>query len=107
MCYVHIVLGVFEFFKCYIYIDSVIEGSAGGGKSWELGERVKCHVWGDIPYLSVLWDEDGDDSTIDNVKLYYSISYYWQIVDEEDKSFEGIHNMKIELLNADSIEIGK
>lgn len=96
----------FDFFKCDSYTTSKRDTSAGGGESWDSGKRTKWSVRPDIPYIAVLYDLDGDDSTHDMERRYYSIYYDWQIVDKENPSLEGIQYMKIELLNVDSMEIG-
>lgn len=93
----------FEFFLCDVYISSEFKTSAGGGESWDSGTRIKWSVRPQIPYIAILCDSDGDS---DMERRYYSIYYDWQIVNDEDKSLEGIQYMKIELLNVDSIEIG-
>lgn len=93
----------FQFFICDVYTTSKCDTSGGGGESWDSGKRTKWSVRPDIPYIAVLCDSDGDS---DMEKRYYSIYYDWQIVNDEDKSLEGIQYLKIELLNVDYMEIG-
>jgi hypothetical protein len=92
----------FEYLKCDVYISSTLEDHSSGGESKEFGKRVSWYLIPEIPYFKILTGPSG------NMKdYYYSISYYWQIIHEEDKSLEGLHSMKIELLNVSEIIIGK
>ncbi|WP_281814959.1 DUF5104 domain-containing protein [Vallitalea longa] len=93
----------FEFLKCDVYTKSELDTSASGERSWDSGKCTKWSLYPDIPYIAVLCDSDGDS---DMERRYYSINYDWGIVNDEDKSLEGIQYMKIELLNVDSMEIG-
>ena len=40
-------------------------------------------------------------------RRYYSIYYQWIIINDNDKTLEGLHSLEIELLNVDSFLIGE
>jgi hypothetical protein len=96
----------FKYFTCDVYIASQANDSAGGGESLESGRRTDWYVSPDIPYIKVIFDKDGDDSTPMESR-YYSMYYYWNIVNDKDKSLEGLQFITIELLNVDSMTLGK
>lgn len=96
----------FEYFTCDVYTTSEIDKTAGGGESVESGRRTSWYVSPDIPYIEVIFDKDGDPSTPMESR-YYSMHYYWHIVNDKDKSLEGVQYITIELLNIDSMDIGK
>lgn len=95
----------FEFFLCDIYTTSEFDTIAGGSTGTRDGRRTEWTVLPDIPYISVLVRTEGDDR--DYERRYYSISYSWKIIQEDDTTQEGIQYMRIELLNVDSVEIGE
>jgi hypothetical protein len=88
----------FAYFLCDTYFDSEIDTIASGGDSWEAGERVSWHVSPDIPYVEV---------SFDGKTRYYSIHSYWYIVNQKDRSLEGLQYIELELLNVDSIKLGE
>lgn len=97
----------FKYFTCDVYITSQIDKTAGGGEDVESGRRIGWEVSPEIPYIKVLCNKDGNPSTPMESR-YYSISYYYQIVDDKDKSLEGLQYIRIELLNIDNnIDLGK
>ena len=93
------------------FTDSTIKTTASGGSSTQKGERVEWHVSPEIPYFEVLSEPDPDEeqSTYFSVmkSRYYSIRYSWYITYESDKAVEGLHGLKIELLNVDSMTVGE
>lgn len=96
----------FEYFKCDVYINSNIDTIAGGGESIEDGKRISWDVMPEIPYINVIFDADGDESTpMEN--RYYSMWYYWHVVNDKDKSLEGLQYITIKLLNVSPIQLGK
>ena len=90
----------FEYCKCYSLNWSIIKETAGGGMSNEYGKRTKWYVRPEITYLKIVTDEKNWEYS------YYSINYYWQIIDESNKTREGLHYINIELLNIDNLFIG-
>ncbi len=88
----------FEFLQCDSYNTAVLDANASGGESITSGTRTSWYVRAEIPYLKV-WV--GDELR------YYAIDYYWFILDDADTTKVGLHYMEIELLNVDSIVIGK
>ena len=92
----------FKYFACDGYTTSEIKKTASGGESTKSGKRTKWYVSPEIPYIAVLVDKDGD-----LIPRYYSMYYYWNIVNDNDKTHEGLQYIEIELLNIDSMEIGK
>lgn len=96
----------FEYFPCEVYIKSEINKTAGGDEHWESGRRTNWYVSPNIPYIKILVDKDKDPSTMPE-PCFYSMCYNWQIIRDEDKSLEGLQYIRIELLNIDSIELGK
>ena len=96
----------FEYFKCKQYTDSFKKNTASGGNSWESGKRVYWYVLPKIDLLSVLFYNDVDSRT-DMESRYYSIRYQWIIINDEDKTLEGLHLIEIELLNIDRFILGE
>ena len=95
----------FEYFPCEVYTTSEIDNTASGGESVEMGKRTKWYVSPDIPYIEILVDIDKNASTPPEPR-YYSMHYYWQIVNDKEKSSEGLQYIRIELLNIDSMKLG-
>ena len=94
----------FEFCNCYSLNKSIInETASGGGMLIQGGERVEWQITPEITYLKIVTVDDADEWNYS----YYRINYYWQIIDEADKTREGLHYLNIELLNVDKLEIGK
>lgn len=94
----------FEYCKGTVYFtDITIDTSASGGSKWRDGERTYWSVDPDIPYFKVLTDIGSGDKEF----RHYTIHYRLCIINEEDKTKEGLQYIKIELLNVDSIKIGE
>ena len=94
----------FDFFKCDTYIKSEIVDAAGGGSETDEGDRSEWYVTPEITYIKVLQDADGEEP----LERYYGVYYYWQIKDKDEPGNEGLHYMKIALLNTDKyVEIGR
>jgi len=94
----------FEYCKGTVYFtDTTIRTIASGGSSTKNGERTEWHVDPDIPYFRVLTDTDSGEKEF----RHYSIRYRWYITYEPDKTLEGLHYIEIELLNVDSMTVGK
>ena len=91
-----------EYIKCHSLNWSIIKETAGGGESIEAGKRTAWYVRPEITYLKVVTESDAENWDYS----YYSIYYYWQIIDESDKAREGLHYINIELLNISSLFIG-
>ena len=95
----------FEFLDCDVYVTATIvtECSAGGSTTHAFFVAPK------IPYVSVLTEVGSNPVQSENEyePNYYSIDYYWQMKYEDDESFEGLHYLVIELLNADKLIIGE
>lgn len=96
----------FAYFKCDGYTDSYIDTSASGGESLEKGKRTSWDVRPDIPYISVYYF-NGKKPSADIEDIYYSMHYYWHIINKEDPTLEGLQYIEIERLNVDSIILGK
>ena len=98
----------FERFLCEVYTTADIDTSAGGGESYDHGERTSWDVSPEIPYIEVLCDADSDPET-DLQRRYYSIDYYWHITNKNDTSLEGLQYIHLQLLNddGDGISIGE
>jgi len=95
---------MFEFCNGTVYFtDSTIKTIASGGSSTQKGERVEWYVNPEIPYFRVLTDTDSGEKEF----RHYSIRYSWYITYESDKAVEGLHGLKIELLNVDSMTVGE
>jgi hypothetical protein len=95
-----------EYFKCNQYTKSLKENTANGGESREYGKRTYWYVMPTIDLLSVLYYDDVDSLT--NIESrYYSIHYQWMIINDKDKTLEGLHSIEIELLNIDSFMLGE
>jgi hypothetical protein len=88
----------FAYFLCDIYLSSKISTTASGGDAWEAGERVNWDVSPNIPLVKVVVGEE---------TRYYGMDYYWHIVNQADRSLEGLQYIEIELLNVDSIKLGE
>lgn len=96
---------LFAYFPCEVYITSEINGLAGGGSSVEGGKRVEWHVRAKITYIEILQRRHTNSEELDD--RYYGVSYYWKIVDVNHPRLEGLHYLKMELLNSDHpIEVG-
>jgi hypothetical protein len=96
-----------DFFVCKSYLDADIKTSAGGGESREGGKRTDWYVSPSIPYIEVLYDKDPSPSAEDLDSRYYSVHYFWSIINEKDKSLEGLQYIRVELLNVGSVTVGK
>lgn len=95
---------LFAFFKCDSYLTADINTSSSGGGSYEDGKRSEWSVTPTIPYIQVLVESDDGNMK----ERYYGISYYWQILDERDISEEGLHNIRVNLLNIeDTVFVGE
>jgi len=92
----------FEYCKVDIYTTSNINFSASGGGHKEYGKYLEWYVGPEIPYFAILTENDSGEFEC----KYYSISYYWQIIYEADKTLEGLHYITLELLNVDTLVIG-
>ena len=98
-----------EYLNCDSYITSTIDDTASGGSSSGGGKRTEWYIAPEIPYFHVLKkiDSETDPRGYEHEDCYFSISYYWQITYEADKTLEGLHYMVIELLNVDWVIIGE
>lgn len=95
---------LFAFFQCDTYLTADINTSSSGGGSYEDGKKTEWSVTPAIPYIQVLLESDDGNMK----ERYYGVSYYWQIIDEKDSSEEGLHNIKVNLLNTeDTVFVGE
>jgi len=94
-----------EYFNCDIYSFSEKSRSGHSGFSTNEGRRTEWNISVNIPYICVLaYKETNIQNEMD--RYHYAIQYSWCIINEENKSFEGLYYMNIELLNINSINIG-
>jgi hypothetical protein len=80
--------------------DWDIQTTASGGQSVEYGKIKEWDVSPQIRYVKTI----GNDITGSHV---YDITYHWKIVNEKDKTLEGLQVITITLLNVDKFTLGK
>jgi len=96
---------LFEFFKCDNYTTSEKSKHVTSGISTNEGRRTEWYISASIPYISVLVYRE-KKSAEDMERRYYAIYYSWCIINEKNRSYEGLYYMSIELLNINNIKMG-
>ena len=93
----------FDFCDVYTYIESYPAKSDYAGESVEMGKRVQWSISADIPYFSIISKTEDDETQ----QYIYSIYFYYQVLNDEDKTLVGLQEMVVKLINGESVTIGE
>ena len=93
----------FDFCDVYVYTTSYPAKTITGSESIDMGKRVRWSISAEIPYFSVLSKTEDDE----NKRYIYSIYFYYQVINDEDKTLVGLHKIDVGLINSESVIIGE
>ena len=96
---------LFSFFECDTYVSAQLNYGGSGSKGWDDGVVDYWTIDTSIPWLKVFVEDPKVPSM--GQERYYSIEYYWVIVNLEKKEEEGLRYLTLELLNHQKVMVGE